>query len=79
MRSAAERSDAEHDVGESAGGVRRRDSPTPSVRRSAALISPGSMAMLQRKAGNAAVAGLVAARSDPAGWTADSEGRRLMG
>ena len=64
MRSAAERSDAEHDIGESTGGVRRRDAQTPAVRRSAALISPRSMAMLQRKAGNAAVAGLVAARSN---------------
>ena len=44
---------------------RRVGSRPPSVRRSSTLMNPRSVAMLQRSAGNAAVAGLVAGRRAP--------------
>ena len=61
MKSGAERADSGPDVADPAAA--RRHKPQPStVRKSAALMNPRAMAMLQRSAGNAAVAGIVGGR-----------------
>ena len=62
MRSAAERAESGPDVADAA-AARQRKAQAPTVRRSASLMNPRAVAMLQRSAGNAAVAGIVGARA----------------
>lgn len=69
MKSAAERGISGPETGDPA-VVRTRQPQPPTVRRSAALMNPRAIAMLQRSAGNAAVAGIVNGRGASANSTA---------